>query len=143
MAVLLRVAFLGCGFITRVHSRRLRSLRPEFACAYASRDLARAERFRSQYSGFASFGDYTSAIEDPRVDGVVIAVPPRFHLELTLAALRAGKHVIVEKPAFLRMEDYRTVIDARDRARRVVLVGENDHYKPLAVRLRALLAEGA
>ena len=143
MADTLRIAFLGCGFITRVHSRHLRSLRPDFACAYASRDRERAERFRSRYSGFASFGDYASAMADPRVDAVVVAVPPRFHLDLALQALAAGKHVLVEKPAFPRMEDYRAAVAARDRAGRVVLVGENDHYKPLAVRLRALLAAGA
>ena len=48
--------------------------------------------------------------------------------------------MLVEKPAFLRMDDYETVIAARDRAGRVVLVGENDHYKPLAVQLRRLIA---
>jgi predicted dehydrogenase len=74
---------------------------------------------------------------------VVVAVPPRFHVELTLRALAAGKHVLVEKPAFPRMEDYRAVIEARNQAKRVVLVGENDHYKPLAVVLRKLVAEGA
>jgi predicted dehydrogenase len=63
------------------------------------------------------------------------------HLDLVLQALAAGKHVLVEKPAFVRMADYLTVRAARDRARRVVLVGENDHYKPLAVRLRHLLAD--
>ena len=40
------------------------------------------------------------------------------------------------------MEDYQAALEARDRAGRVVLVGENDHYKPLAVRLRRLLADG-
>jgi predicted dehydrogenase len=138
----LRLAFLGCGFITRVHSSHLRSLRPAVTCAYASRDAARAERYRARYSGFASFGDYDAALADPRVNAVVIAVPPRFHLELAMKALAAGKHVLVEKPAFPRLEDYGTVAAARDAASRVVLVGENDHYKPLAVRLRALLAEG-
>jgi len=139
----LRLAFLGCGFITRVHSRHLHSLRPDIAIAYASRDAARAEEYRTRFSGFASFGDYASAIADPRVDAVVIAVPPRFHLELALAALAAGKHVLVEKPAFPRLEDYQTVAAARDAAGRVVIVGENDHYKPLAVRLRKLIADGA
>jgi predicted dehydrogenase len=137
------VAFLGCGFITRVHSRHLRALRPDFACAYASRDAGRAEAFRQRYGGFASFPDYASAIADPRVEAVVIAVPPAFHRDLALEALAAGKHVLVEKPAFPRMEDYRAVAAARDTAGRVVIVGENDHYKPLAVRLRALLAENA
>jgi predicted dehydrogenase len=138
----LRIAFLGCGFIARVHSRHLRTLRPDVVCGYASRDARRAEEFRSRYSGFASYPDYASAMADPRVDAVVVAVPPRFHLELVLQALAAGKHVLVEKPAFPRVDDYFTAIAARDAAGRVVLVGENDHYKPLAVRLRALLRDG-
>ena len=138
----LRIAFLGCGFITGVHSRHLRSFTGDIVCSYASRDGAKAAAYCRQYSGIASYSDYIAAIADPRVDAVVIAVPPRFHLDLTLRALEAGKHVLVEKPAFLRMEDYRTVLEARDRARRVVLVGENDHYKPLAVTLRKMLADG-
>lgn len=138
----LRLAFLGCGFLTEVHSRNLKSFRGEVVCAYASRDGAKAEAFRRRYNGVGSYSNYTSAIEDSRVDAVVIAVPPRFHLDLTLEALAAGKHVLVEKPAYVRMEDYRTAEEARDRAHRTVLVGENDHYKPLVVCLRKLLAGG-
>ena len=139
----LRLAFLGCGFITRVHGRNLRALGGGVVSAFASRDRQRAEAYCREFRGARSYGDYASAIDDPGVDAVVIAVPPPFHLDLALRALSAGKHVLVEKPAFLRMEDYRAVLDARDRAGRVVLVGENDHYKPLAVCLRRLLAEGA
>ena len=142
MPLPLRLAFLGCGFITRVHSRHLRRLGAAFAASYASRDLAKADAFTRRYGGVASYGDYRSAIEDPRIDAVVVAVPPAFHLDLALQALAAGKHVLVEKPAFPRMEDYRTVAAARDAAGRVVIVGENDHYKPLAVTLRRLLARG-
>ncbi len=138
----LRIVFLGCGFITRVHSRHLKPLRPDIVLAYASREPAKSEAFCREYGGAASYPDYLSAIEDPKVGAVVVAVPPRFHLDLTLRALRAGKHVLVEKPAFPRMEDFQQVMEARDDARRVVIVGENDHYKPLAVCLRNLLARG-
>jgi predicted dehydrogenase len=138
----LRVVFLGCGFITGVHSRNLRRLRGDIVCGYASRDRVKAEEYRRRHEGFASYEGYRVAIEDPDVDAVVVAVPPRFHLDLTLRALAAGKHVLVEKPAFPRMADYQEVLEARDRAGRVVLVGENDHYKPLAVGLRTLLADG-
>jgi predicted dehydrogenase len=137
----LRIAFLGCGFITNVHSRNLKALRSEIARSYASRDPGRAADYCRRHGGVRSFDDYGHAMSDPGIDAVVIAVPPRFHLELTLQALAAGKHVLVEKPAFLTMADYETVRQARDRAGRVVLVGENDHYKPLAVTLRRLLAE--
>jgi predicted dehydrogenase len=138
----LRLAFLGCGFITRVHSRHLKALRPDIACAYASRDRARAEECCRRFGGEGTYGDYDAALADPQIDAVVVAVPPSFHLDLTLRALAVGKHVLVEKPAFPRMEDYEIAVDARARARRVVLVGENDHYKPLAVCLRRLLADG-
>lgn len=136
-----RVAFLGCGFITDVHGRHVRALGPLVEPSFASRDVAKAERYRVRFKGAKSYGSYAAAIEDPAVDAVVVAVPPRFHLELALHALQAGKHVLVEKPAFPRLEDFEQVVAARDRARRVVLVGENDHYKPLAVELRRLLAE--
>lgn len=142
MAEPLRIAFLGCGFITRVHSRNLKKLQPAIVRAYASREAAKSEEFCRRYGGFRSYADYLSAIEDPQVDAVVVAVPPRFHLDLTLRALDAGKHVLVEKPAFPRLADFQRVIAARDRARRVVIVGENDHYKPLAVSLRRVLATG-
>jgi predicted dehydrogenase len=139
----LRIAFLGCGFITRVHSRNLQRFNSEIVCGYASRDKAKAAEFCGEYRGTGSYSDYADAINDPNVDAVVIAVPPRFHLNLTLQALAAGKHVLVEKPAYLTIGDYQAVGDARDRAKRVVLVGENDHYKPLAILLRKLLADGA
>jgi predicted dehydrogenase len=137
-----RLAFLGCGFITQIHSRHLRALGRAFVASYASREQAKADDFCRRYSGGAAYGSYEAAINDPRIEAVVVAVPPRFHLELTLRALAAGKHVLVEKPAFLTLSDYETVQAARDRAGRVVVVGENDHYKPQAVRLRRLLADG-
>ena len=136
------MAFLGCGFITRVHSRNLRRFRSEIVCGYASRDKAKAAGFCSEFRGTGSYSDYAAAINDPNIDAVVIAVPPKFHLNLTLQALSAGKHVLVEKPAYPTTGDYQVVRAARDKAKRVVLVGENDHYKPLAIKLRKLLADG-
>jgi predicted dehydrogenase len=138
----LRIAFLGCGFITGVHSGHLKAV-GGVVCRYASRDAGKADAFCRRLGGERSYASYAAAIDDPSVDAVVIAVPPRFHLDLAVRALDAGKHVVVEKPAFLTMEEYGAAAAARDRARRVVLVGENDHYKPLAVTLRRLLAGGA
>ena len=136
------LAFLGCGFITRVHSGHLRALGGAIRPRYASRDLAKAESFARQFGGDAAYGSYAEALADPAVHAVVVAVPPVYHRELVLEALAAGKHVLVEKPAFPTLADFDAVVAARNRADRVVLVGENDHYKPLAVSLRRLLREG-
>jgi predicted dehydrogenase len=137
------LAFLGCGFITQVHSRHLRKMRRDFVCSYASRDAARAAEYQRRLGGVGHYDSYEEAIDDPEIDAVVVAVPTRYHPELALQALEAGKHVLVEKPAFALLDDYRNVIEARDRAGRVVIIGENDHYKPLCIVLRRLLAEGA
>ena len=137
----LRLVFLGCGFITRVHSRRLKSFSGEIVASYASRDRDRAEAFRREFGGAKSYAGYDAALADRDVDAAVIAVPPRFHLAQSLQALSAGKHVLVEKPAYVGMAEYDEVREARDRTGRIVMVGENDHYKPLAVHLRRLLAD--
>lgn len=138
----IRLVFLGCGFITKVHSSHLKALGTDVVRRYASRDQAKADSFCRKFSGDKSYGSYDAALADPSVDAVVIAVPPRMHYDLVLRALEAGKHVLVEKPAFLHMDEYLSAVSARDRAGKVVLVGENDHYKPLCVLLRRLLADG-
>ena len=95
----IRLAFLGCGFVTGVHSRHLRKLRSDFTWGYASRVPAKAEDYQRRYGGFAAFPSYEAALADPRVDAVVISVPPTLHAPLALQALAAGKHVLIEKPA--------------------------------------------
>ena len=69
---------------------------------YASRDPKLAEEYSRKLGGTGSFGSYAAAMADPRVKAVVVCTPPDSHLGLTLAALNAGKHVVLEKPAFLR-----------------------------------------
>lgn len=140
MSTPIHLAFLGCGFITEVHSRHLRAATADIVASYASRDRTRAEAFLRRFGGRKAYGCYDEALSDASVDAVVIAIPPVFHRDLTMRALAAGKHVLVEKPAFPLMADYEDVRQERDRSGRVVLVGENDHYKPLAVCLRTLLA---
>jgi len=138
----LGLAFLGCGAATRMHSRTLARLRAPVLRYYASRDPARARAFARELGGAGTFESYDAALADPRVDAVLVATPPALHLAHTLAALEAGKHAIVEKPAFLRATDFDTVAAAAAAAGRQVLVAENYFYKPLAERLRAALAAG-
>jgi len=77
------------------------------------------------------------------VHAVLVATPPNLHLELVTAALAARKHVIVEKPAFLTSADFDAVARDATQADRQVCVAENYYYKPIARRLRSLVAEGA
>lgn len=136
------VAFLGCGAVTRAHTRTLRSLDGKVRLFYASRDLARATELNTRYGGGGAFDGYVAPLEDSRVDAVLVATPPSFHLEWTLRALEAGKHVIVEKPPFARAADFAAVAAASQKASRQVMVAENYFYKPVVGALRAMLRDG-
>lgn len=124
-----------------MHSRTLRKI-GGVRLYYASRDAKRAEEFRQRYDGERAFATYEAAVADDAVDVVVVATPTVTHRELTLLALNAGRHVIVEKPAFMRASDVGPVRDAAARAGRMVLVAENYFYKPIATRLRELIRGG-
>lgn len=137
------LAFLGCGAITRTHSQTLARFRGEVRWFYASRNPATAAAFAGRYRGAGWLASYEDAIADPRIEVVLVATPPDTHLDLTLAALAGGKHVIVEKPAYLRSADFATVRMAEMRSGRRVMVAENYCYKPLARVLREVLASGA
>ncbi len=137
------LAFLGCGTATRTHSKVLSRFGGEVQRYYASRDPALAERYNREYRGAGAFGSYAAAIADPRVAAVVVATPPDSHLDLTLAALEAGKHVVLEKPAFLRASDFDPVTAAERRSGRRLMVAENYCYKPVARVLREVIASGS
>ena len=80
---------------------------------------------------------------EPLVDVVLLATPTVTHRELAEQSLAAGKHVIVEKPAFMRSCDADVVRVAATAAGRRVLVAENYAYKPVAEHLRQLIEAGA
>jgi predicted dehydrogenase len=140
--VTLSLALIGCGSIARTHARTLSRFGSRVRLAFASRDPARAESYRQQCHGFAGFGEYAAAFADPRIDAVLVTTPPAQHLALTLDALEAGKHVIVEKPAFLYSADVSRVEAAAGKSGRQVLVAENYAYKPLTLVLSRLLDAG-
>jgi len=111
---------------------------PDWPRYYASRDRAKAAAFCERQGGAGWFPDYDAALRDDRVTTVMVLTPPAMHLEWTLNALEAGKHVIVEKPAFLDAREFDLVEAAAARAERRVLVAENYAYKPLVEDLRWL-----
>ncbi|HEY5922827.1 MAG TPA: Gfo/Idh/MocA family oxidoreductase [Kofleriaceae bacterium] len=138
---MIRIAFLGCGKIAKAHAKRLRKHRADVAVGFASRDAARAQQFASECGGTAH-GTYEQALASPDVDAVAVVTPPNSHLELTLAALAAGKHVVLEKPPLPRATDFARVADAAATAGKQVFVAENYQYKPLLRRVRGLLSDG-
>jgi predicted dehydrogenase len=135
------LVFLGCGEIAARHARTLSSF-SGVRLSFASRDPGRAEQYRRRLGGTRSYGSYAAALQSDEVDAAVVATPTAQHLPLTLAALEAGKHVIVEKPAFLCSGDAAAVEAAASARGLRILVAENYAYKPLAGVLRRIIEAG-
>jgi UDP-N-acetylglucosamine 3-dehydrogenase len=135
------ILFLGCGWACTIHSRRLRRMRG-VELFYASRDARRADACCRRFGGRRAFGSYESALTDADADVAVVATPPATHRELALLALNAGKHVIVEKPAFMCADDADMIRAVADAAALRVFVAENYVYKPVAQHLRQVIRAG-
>lgn len=138
----MKIAILGTGLAAKIHSNTLKAVAPAVERWYASRDAQRAEAARTTFGGAGSIAGYDAAFARADLDAVVVAVPPVRHLDLTLAALAAGKHVVLEKPPFLHADDFARVGTAAQAAGRQVLVAENYFYKPLTRLLRESIAAG-
>ncbi len=93
--------------------------------------------------GVAVGGDYLALLDDPKIDAVAIATPSGTHEVMALAALEAGKDVLVEKPVALDAAGARRLCDAADRHGRVLMAGHVLRYHPAVERMSTLLREGA
>jgi UDP-N-acetylglucosamine 3-dehydrogenase len=137
-----KLVFLGTGLATSLHSTTMKTVGRDVERWYASRDQSRAEEARAKFGGAGAIAGYDTALERADIDVVLVALPPSLHLEWTLRALDAGKHVILEKPPLLRADHFAEVAAAARRANRQVLVAENYFYKPMATLLRQTFNRG-
>lgn len=97
---------------------------------------------RKVYPGIKTCSNSTDLINDPQIDAVVIATPVSSHFDLALEALRAGKHVLVEKPLATRSDHARQLIDEAAARDLVLLVDHTFVYTDAVRKIRELIASG-
>lgn len=98
--------------------------------AVYSRSSDRAKAFADKHGAASGYDDYDRLLSDPDVDVVYIASPNGVHAEQALAALKAGKHVLVDKPLALELADARTLVETASAAK--VLLGTGFHLRSKA-----------
>jgi len=101
----------------------------------------RLEFISNRYPDVVGSLDATTLIADQNIDAIVIATPPHTHHMLTLAALKAGKHVMVEKPLATCVQEGEELIETAAKMVRVLAVGHVFLYAPAVARMRSLLSE--
>ncbi len=111
--------------------------------ALATSDPAKAEPFRAFAPGLRVHAGYDALLADPGIDAVYIPLPNRLHVEWSLKAMRACKHVLCEKPMALRAREVDALIAARDAAGVLAAEAFMIVHHPQWQRARQLLADGA
>jgi predicted dehydrogenase len=137
---MIKAGIIGTGFIGPVHLEALRRLGvPVTAlCDLAERAKAAAE----SYGIAEAFGDYRELLRSPNVDVVHIASPNRFHSEMSLAALGAGKHVVCEKPLAMNTRETGQIVKLARASGKVFAVNYNVRFYPAVLALHRAIARG-
>jgi D-xylose 1-dehydrogenase (NADP+, D-xylono-1,5-lactone-forming) len=111
--------------------------------AVASRDQAKAEAYARENGIARAHGSYEALLADPDIEAVYIPLPNSLHVEWSVRALEAGKHVLCEKPLSRRVADAERAFDVAEREGRLLMEAFMYRHNPQTRRLVELLDEGA
>jgi phthalate 4,5-cis-dihydrodiol dehydrogenase len=137
----IRLGIAGLG-LAGAFMIRAAAVHPGFALV-AGMDPAAAPRdaFARDF-GARTYPDFNSLCADPDAEVIYIASPHRFHADQAIEALESGKHVLVEKPLALTIEDCDRVVEAAARTKRVLIVGHSHGFDPNVRKMREIIASG-
>ncbi len=139
-----RWGILGAAKFAREHMGPALTLAPGgHIAALATSDASKAEPFRVFAPGLRVHDSYEALLADPAIDAVYIPLPNGLHVEWSLKAMRAGKHVLCEKPVAMQGSDFDALIAARDAADVLAAEAFMIVHHPQWQRARQLLADGA
>ena len=110
--------------------------------AVASRALDRAQAYAAEWKIPRALGSYEALVADPEIDIIYIGLPNSLHVEWTVRALEAGKHVLCEKPLALTVEDVDRIQAAAARASRVAAEAFMYRHHPLTFAAQAVVRSG-
>jgi predicted dehydrogenase len=136
---MIRVAIIGCGLVGQ---KRARALAGAKLVACVDPDRSRAGDLARNAKGCAVFPDWRSVIRSDQIDVVIVATPHNLLAEISGAAVREGKHVLVEKPGARNVDELRGLISIAESAGVRVRVGFNHRYHPAFQQARELVDSG-
>ena len=137
------VGVIGTGRIGKLHIEHLARNIPEAELiAICSLDPAGIESLTKQFNIPKTTDDYTSILEDPKIDAVLVASSTDTHVEISQAAAEAGKHVFCEKPISLDLEQIDETLAIVEKVGVKFQVGFNRRFDATFVRIREAVASG-
>jgi len=138
-----RVGLIGSGFIGDIHAAAFKMVLDAEVVAVASPTPGKAKAFARARGIPKAFEDYRDLLALKQVDMVTLGVPNYLHAEVAVAAAKAGKHVVCEKPLCRTLAEADAMIAACRRAGVLLMYAEELCFAPKYVRARQLVDEGA
>jgi predicted dehydrogenase len=138
-----RTALLGCGRIARIFHLPILAELPAFELvAVAEPEPGGRVLAREKAPAARVVEDWREALDDPRIDAVVVCLPSAMHADVACAAFAKGRHVYLEKPVATTLEEGRRVREAWRASGAVGMAGFNQRYEPAIVALKRELRAG-
>ena len=137
----IRFAVVGCGVMGNQHSRNIFEHPGAQLVRLIDIDRARAQSLAAGYSNVPASTDFQDALRDD-IDAVVLAVPHALHREYSIAAMRAGKHVMIEKPISVSEAEAQEMIQASRQCERILQVGHVLRFYPANLLIRQIAQSG-
>jgi UDP-N-acetyl-2-amino-2-deoxyglucuronate dehydrogenase len=134
------ICLVGCGWWGGVHALILKQKGPGIRRYFASRNIEHARDFARRFDGRA-FDRLDDALADPAVTAMIIALPHHLQAETAERALRAGKHVLLEKPIAIGLEAGERVLRAAEESGRMLAVAEEYRLSPLVRAVERAIRE--
>jgi UDP-N-acetylglucosamine 3-dehydrogenase len=125
----MRVGILGSGFMGGTHARALAKLPDVQVVAMSSRSRDKAAAIAAEVGATATTDNY-DIINDPTIDAISNTLPTTLHREFTIAALKAGKHVLLEKPFALTDEDCAAMMEAEAASGKLLMLAHAIRFWP-------------
>jgi predicted dehydrogenase len=142
MTDVVRWGILSTGKIARAFANALKDTPGAVLAAVASRDLATAQAFGSEFGAGAAYGSYQQLADAPDVDLIYIGTPHPMHFENALMALHAGKGVLCEKPFTMNLREAEQVV-ALARSKKLFLMEAMwTRFLPALAEVRRIIASG-
>ena len=137
------VAVIGCGYAAEVHLPAICSLKQARLTALADSDSTRLEAVANRYGIERRHLDWRELIHDPANQVIAVFTPPHLHFEMTREAVRAGKHVMVEKPLVAYLAEADRLIEETSSSCAKITIGYNLRFHRQIRQLRRLIQDGA
>jgi len=139
----IRLGVIGAGSFGYYHLDAISKVHTAETVALCDKDFKKAQELGEKFGITDLYEDYNELLKREDIDAVTLPLPDQVHKEITIAALKAGKHVLCEKPMSLDLNECKEMIKVAEETGKQLMVGQVGRYTPGFLEAKKLLNEGA